>query len=75
MISEKPTVETITLQDLIDRCNIAVQEMAPRNRHRLLLLNVGRALVSLGEKVEELTREIAQLKAQMEEKATTIVLH
>ena len=73
-----PKPETISLDELVKRCERAAQSMAKRNPHRLLLLNAVLALQSLGHRLQEAWEERdtlrEQLRAEGDEKKTTIVL-
>ena len=71
---DAPKPETITLEDLVQRCEQAAAAMAKTNPHRLLLLNASLALQSLGHRLQEAWTLRAQLRAEGDEKKTTIVL-
>lgn len=56
------TEYTITLEELIRRCQSSADRMKKHDVNKLLLLNVAAALRTLGERVEAQDRELSELK-------------
>lgn len=56
--------ETIMLDELVRRMEAAARIPSTRKANRLLLLNAAAALGALGQRVEEMGAELAELKNQ-----------
>ncbi len=54
--------QTITLEELCRRLNAAAEGMGRGNPNKLLLLNSSAALRTLGQRLEEADKELAELK-------------
>lgn len=56
------TEYTITLEELVNRLQSAANKMGKHNGNRLLLLNAGAALRTLGMRLEAADLELSELK-------------
>lgn len=67
----EPEEQAMSIPQVVERVNLAASTMSRKNPNRVLILNLGRAIVQLAERLEQ--SEIANAQLRRELQAVTAV--